>query len=97
MHKGVVLRRVQLDRQYPGLPLSRACGDCTLGVSTGELATTSSEIVQGTVEGTLTITGLPALAVGESMGSDFEAITFRVPADNRLSRSACNCVRTGFG
>ena len=34
----------------PGLPISNACGDCTLGVGTGEMTTTSRPIVESIME-----------------------------------------------
>ena len=47
----------------PRVQLSSADGDCTLGVGRAELATTSHDIVEGTVAGPITITGLLALGL----------------------------------
>ena len=77
------------------LPASNACGDCPLCVGKGGLTTTSIEVVEGTVEGTVIISGLPAFGVCDSIPKDFGNITFRVPADNRFSRSPCNCYGKG--
>ena len=57
------------------LPVSSADDACAISVGTVELVTTSSEIVEGIVEGPLTITGLPALGLVDNRLKSLGAIT----------------------
>ena len=82
----------------PGLQVCSADGDCALSVGTGGLATASSENVDGTVEGMVTITGLHVLCVGESMLKGHAGTTTCFPGPDviRRSRCLCSCVRRGL-
>ena len=77
----------------PRLPVSSADVDCALSVGTGELIATSGRVVEGTLEGTVTIMGLAVLSVGDSKLKSLGATKtsfFRAPAVIRRSPSACN-------
>ena len=83
----------------PGLPVSSADADCTLSIGSGERTTTSIGTVDGAVEGTVTITGLLVLGVGDSILKSLGATKTsfcRTPAVIPRSRSVRSCVRNGF-
>ena len=62
-----------------GLPVGSAYGDSALSIGAGELITTLSRFVEGTVQGTLAIVGMPALGVGDTTHMRFAAATSRRP------------------
>ena len=54
-----------------GLPVSSAVFDCTVTLATGELIPTWTVVVEGSVMGTVTITGVLVLREGDSIIKSF--------------------------
>ena len=90
----MMFRHLHLKHSAPRLPISSADGDCALSVGNGELVTTSSEISEGTVEGTVTITALPTLGVGDNKIESLDCtMTSILRVAIRRSRTVYSCVR----